>query len=92
MFTERRRKLCEFNMKSLAYEITCNGLTPNVAMLVYDILGKPPTTPYDDLKFAVLEHMVEPKLEFSRQLYKELMNGVAEGPQPQKGSFPNGWR
>ncbi|KAM3187785.1 hypothetical protein ACTXT7_001628 [Hymenolepis weldensis] len=25
-----------------------------VPKLVYDILGKPPTTPYDDLKFDIL--------------------------------------
>ncbi|KAM3187335.1 hypothetical protein ACTXT7_002513 [Hymenolepis weldensis] len=49
-----------------AYEIinqkvpfTCllNGLTPEIAELVYDVLEKSSTTPYNDLKFTVLERM-----------------------------------
>ncbi|VUZ39055.1 unnamed protein product [Hymenolepis diminuta] len=43
-----------------------------------------PTKPYDELKFAILERMEEPKLEFNRRLRKELMNGVANGPQPHR--------
>ncbi|VUZ38961.1 unnamed protein product [Hymenolepis diminuta] len=72
-----------------AYEITnqqvlltclLKGLTPAVFEVVYDVLGKPSRTPYDDLKFAILKRMEEPKLEYSKRVLKELMNGVANGP------------
>ncbi|VUZ39726.1 unnamed protein product [Hymenolepis diminuta] len=52
-----------------------------VANLAYDVLRKPPTTPYDDLKFDVLKLMEEPKLKFTKRLRKELMNGVAREAQ-----------
>ncbi|KAM3187252.1 hypothetical protein ACTXT7_002690 [Hymenolepis weldensis] len=74
-----------FEITSQKVRFTCllNGLTSEVAKLFYDSFEKPPTKPYDILKFAILKHMEEPKLEFSRQLPKELMNGVAKGPWPQ---------
>lgn len=47
--------------------------------------------PYDELRFAILKPIEEPKLEFSRRLRKELMNAVPNGPQPQRkdNSEPN---
>lgn len=56
-------------------------LIPAVSELVYDVLGKPSTTPYNDLKFPILKVIEEPKLAFTRRLHKELMNEVAKGPQ-----------
>ncbi|VUZ53289.1 unnamed protein product, partial [Hymenolepis diminuta] len=66
-------------------------LTPAVFELVHDVLGKPSTTPYDDVKFVILQYIEEPKLEFSKGLRKKLINEVTNGPQPQKryNSEPN---
>lgn len=63
-----------------------SGLTPEVAGFVHDTLEKPSTTPYDDIKFAILERIEETKLERSKwllgQLLNELLNEDSEGPQP----------
>ncbi|KAM3186844.1 hypothetical protein ACTXT7_003520 [Hymenolepis weldensis] len=44
-------------------------------------------TPYDDLRFAILERIKEPDLEHGRrlltQLCNELLNADPEGPHPQ---------
>ncbi|KAM3174758.1 hypothetical protein ACTXT7_009888 [Hymenolepis weldensis] len=61
-----------------------NDLTPEVAKLVYDVLEKQSTTPYDDLKFAILKSIEKLKLEYSTWLHNELMNGDGGGLQPQE--------
>ncbi|KAM3179736.1 hypothetical protein ACTXT7_000019 [Hymenolepis weldensis] len=70
--------------KQVKFTCLVNDLTPEAAKLVCDVLGKPSTTPYDGLKFAILECIEEPKLEFSKRLRKELMTGVIKGVQSQK--------
>ncbi|VUZ51977.1 unnamed protein product, partial [Hymenolepis diminuta] len=68
------------------YQLTCllKGPTPAVFGVICDVLGKPSTTPYDDLKFAILGGMEKPKLEFSKRLLKELMTEVDNKQQSQK--------
>ncbi|KAM3179918.1 hypothetical protein ACTXT7_017334, partial [Hymenolepis weldensis] len=72
--------------QSHAYEITSqqSRLIWLLQGLTLVVFGKPSTTPYDDPKFAILERMKEPESESSKWLLKELMNGAAKGPQPQK--------
>ncbi|KAM3172393.1 hypothetical protein ACTXT7_014643 [Hymenolepis weldensis] len=60
------------------------GLTLALSKLMYDVVGKQPTTPYDDFKLAIFDRMEELELEFIKRLRKELMNGVAKGPQSKK--------
>ncbi|KAM3177973.1 hypothetical protein ACTXT7_003511 [Hymenolepis weldensis] len=60
-----------------------HGSTTNLTNF-NNILGKLPTKPHDEFKFAILERMEKPKFEFSGRLRKELMNGVANGSQPQR--------
>lgn len=76
----------DYEIISQKVQFTCllNDLTPEVAKPVYDVPEKRSTTPYDNLKFAILESMEEPKLEYSTWLHNELMNGDGEGLQPHK--------
>ncbi|KAM3188451.1 hypothetical protein ACTXT7_000277 [Hymenolepis weldensis] len=77
---------CAYKIVSKQVQLAClfNGLTPEVSELVYDVLGKPSTTPYDDHKFAILERVEEAKLEVIKRPRKEPMNGVTKGPRLQK--------
>ncbi|KAM3188260.1 hypothetical protein ACTXT7_000659 [Hymenolepis weldensis] len=75
---------CKIISQQIRLTSLLKGLIPTVSKLVYDILGKPSTAPYDDLKLTILEGMEEPELEFSKQFRKMLMNGIAKGWQLQK--------
>ncbi|VUZ50469.1 unnamed protein product, partial [Hymenolepis diminuta] len=57
-----------YEISSHQVQITCllKGLITEVARLVYDVLRKSSTIPHDDFKFAILEFMKEPKLEFGK--------------------------
>ncbi|KAM3179142.1 hypothetical protein ACTXT7_001189 [Hymenolepis weldensis] len=68
LFPDAQLRAYKITSKHAQFARLLNGLMSEVAKLVYKVLGKLSTTPYNDLKFAILERMEEPKLEFSKRL------------------------
>ncbi|VUZ54974.1 unnamed protein product [Hymenolepis diminuta] len=85
-FLLRELQFRAYEITSRQVRLTCllKSLALAVSELVHDVLGKPSTTPYDNLKFAILELVEEPQLKFSKRLRKNLINGIAKVQQPQK--------
>ncbi|VUZ46035.1 unnamed protein product, partial [Hymenolepis diminuta] len=83
--------LLEFHLKNNNLRSQINLLhvliefiPPSITVQFEDVIRMTSSNPYDDLKFAILELIKEPKLEFSKWLGNELMNGGSERLQPQE--------
>lgn len=91
LFLESQFPAFEITRGQVRLTYLLGSLTLAVSKLVYHVLGKQPTTPYDDFVLAILERMEEPELKLIKRVRKELMNGVTKGSQSQKrdNSDPN---
>ncbi|VUZ43410.1 unnamed protein product [Hymenolepis diminuta] len=66
LFLEAQSRAYKITTKQVHFARLLNSLKPEEVKFMYDVLGTPSTTSYNDLKFALLGRMEEPKLEFSK--------------------------
>lgn len=83
--------LLEFHLKNdnlrsqiSKFHVLIDFIPPPITVQFEDIIRMLSSNPYDDLKFAILERIEGPKLEFSKWLGNELINGGDEKLQPQE--------